>query len=255
MGWGQAGGGVMENAGTHSGTVDSQSWASLKHAAEYFRHRGGGRALRAHLRAGEAGQTRGASGGRAQGFPRLGVHQGRRVGLHVDVAHRWPGNLEAALPLLWEAGGVGQSQAPRPFLGRCQPLSFPGLLAQVAGPGQLLRVHALGQRQRLRLAVHAQPTVVAAEAAVVRGLGQLPLSQEAQRRPRARCYFGVVLGRGACEGQAVQELGARVVGLGPRPAALGVLAWPRRRLRVVHLQDVGGASAQATSGLLGDVVR
>lgn len=119
----------------------------------------------------------------------------------------------------------------------------------------MLRVDALGQRQRLRLAVHAQPAVVAAEAAVVRVFGRLPLSQEAQRRPRARRHLGVVLGCEAREAEAVEALGTRVVGIRPRAPALGILARPQGSLHVVHLQDVGGAAAEAASGLLGDVVR
>lgn len=107
----------------------------------------------------------------------------------------------------------------------------------------MLRVDALGERQRLRLTVHAQPAVVAAEAAIVLVLRRLPLSQEAQRRPRARRHLGVGFGREAREGQAVEDLGARVVGIRPRESALGVLARPQRTLNVVHLQDVGGAAA------------
>lgn len=87
---------------------------------------------------------------------------------------------------------------------------------------------------------------MAAETAVVRLLGRLPFSQEAQRRPCSWRHLGVVLRRKACEGQVVQELGTGVI---------GVLAWPRRRLHIVHLQDVGGTAAQSVPGLLGNVVR
>lgn len=195
------------------------------------------------------------SRGWAQGGPGLGVHQGRGEGLHVDAAHRGSRVPEAALALLREAGGVGQTQSPWPFRRGHHLLGLPGLLGLGASPGQVLRVHALRQGQRLCLTVHAQPAVVAAEAAVVRLLGRLPLSQEAQRWPRTWCQLGVVLGREAREGQAVQELRAGVVGLGPQDVALGFLARPGRRFHVVHLQDVGGAAAQAASGLLGDVLR
>lgn len=106
----------------------------------------------------------------------------------------------------------------------------------------MVRVNALGQRQRLRLAVHAQPAVVAAEAAVVLVLGRLPLSQEAQRRPRARRHLGVGFGREAGECQAVEDLGARVVRIWTRDLTLGFLTRPQRTLHVMHLQDVGGAA-------------
>lgn len=138
---------------------------------------------------------------------------------------------------------MGQSQAPGTLGGTSELLGLLGLLVWAAGPSQVLRINALGQGQRLRLAVHAQPAVVAAEAAVVLVLGWLPLSQEAQRRPRARRHLGVALGREACEGQAVEELGARVLGLRPRDPPLGVLAPPRRSLHVVHLQDIGRTAA------------
>lgn len=101
---------------------------------------------------------------------------------------------------------MGQNQAPRRIGGRSEPLGLPGMLGQITGPGQVLRVNPLRQRQRqrLRLAVHAQPAVVAAEAAVMLVLGRLPLSQEAQRRPRARRHLGVVLGYQAREGKTVE---------------------------------------------------
>ncbi|KAK1331343.1 hypothetical protein QTO34_009296 [Cnephaeus nilssonii] len=152
---------------------------------------------------------------------------GLGVRLHVEAVHGRPRVLEDALPPLREARSVGQSQAPRPIGGRSEPLSLPGLLGQVAGPGQVRRVNALGERERLRLTVHAQPAVVPAEAAVVLVLGRLPLSQEAQRRrPRARSHLGVVLGPEAREGQAVEELGTRVVWVRARNLAWGSWSGP-----------------------------
>lgn len=181
---------------------------------------------------------------------RIHVHESLGVRLHVDAVPGRPRILEDALLPLGEARGVGQSQAPRPIGGRSGPLSLPGR------PGRVRRVHALGEREGLRLTVHAQPAVVPAEAPAVLVLGWLPLSQKAQRRrPRARSRLGVVLRPEARERQALEELGTAVVWVRTRSLALGVLVRPRRGLDVVHLQDVGGAAAEAAERLLGDVVR
>jgi hypothetical protein len=74
---------------------------------------------------------------------------------------------------------MGQSQASGLIEGRSRSLGFPRLLGQATGLGQMLRVNALRERQRLRLTVHAQPAVMTAEAAVVLVLARLPFSQEA----------------------------------------------------------------------------
>lgn len=63
----------------------------------------------------------------------------------------------------------------------------------------------------------------------------------------------MVLGWESCEGQIVEELCTRVVGAWALSSALGV--WLRWSLHVVHLQDIGGAAAEAAEGLLGDVLR
>ena len=169
----------------------------LQRTAEYFRHLGVSLVVGVHV-LGRGVVVLAGRLGREPALPRSPAANflgGGRLfaGLNEDPAHVLSGLLVSAPALLQAAGGVGDEGALREAGEDADGAPRGGLQRQVGLA--LLRVDALGQGGRLTLALHPQPAVGAAEAAV---LGGLALGQElslgrrvGQQLPARRLFRGL----------------------------------------------------------------